>query len=414
MRNALKFLPAIAGVGFLFQLLCPGAAFAHGEKALEPFVRMRTVQFYDVSWSKTNLAVNDEVVVTGKFHVAEDWPRGVAKPDMTYLNISAPGPVMIRTERDINGQPSVSSMALTLGGDYEFKVVLKARLPGRFHLHPFFNLHDAGPVMGPGAWVEISGEPSTFVNTVKTLDGAMVDMETYGLAKGVAWHFLWIAIGSAWLIWWVRRPLFLPRFRMVRDGREGELISDLDKRIALGILVGVPAFVLASNAIADRQYPNAIPLQTALDQIEPLPAVVNSGPVSVKVQRTEFNLPGRAVTLFATIHNGSNDPVSVTEFATANLRFVTNKAAQLRKDEREVVREESARGELTLDSDEPIAPGETRTIRLTAADVLWQRERLDGLIRDADSRIGGLLFLASSTGQRHVASVSSPVIPLFH
>jgi methane/ammonia monooxygenase subunit B len=414
MRNALKFLPAIAGVGLLVQLLSPGAALAHGEKALEPFVRMRTVQFYDVSWSRTNLAVNDEVVVTGKFHVAEDWPRGVAKPDMTYLNISAPGPVMIRTERYINGQPSVSSMALTLGGDYEFKVVLKARLPGRFHIHPFVNLHDAGPVMGPGAWVEISGEPSTFVNTVRTLDGAMVDMETYGLTKGVAWHFLWIVIGSAWLIWWVRRPLFLPRFRMVRDGREGELISGLDKRIALGILVAVPAFVLASNAIADRQYPNAIPLQTALDQIEPLPPVVNSGPVSVKVQRTEFNLPGRAVTLFATIHNGSSEPVSVTEFSTANLHFVTNKAAQLRKDEREIVRGDNARGELTLDSDEPIAPGETRTVRVTAADVLWERERLDGLVRDADSRIGGLLFLAASTGQRHVASVSSAVIPLFH
>ena len=54
---------------------------AHGEKALEPFLRMRTIQWYDVMWSKDTLNVNDEVVITGKFHVAEDWPRGVPKPD---------------------------------------------------------------------------------------------------------------------------------------------------------------------------------------------------------------------------------------------------------------------------------------------------------------------------------------------
>jgi methane/ammonia monooxygenase subunit B len=61
--------------------------------------------------------------------------------------------VFIRTERYLNGQASVSSVALKLGGDYDFKIVLKARLPGRYHLHPFFNLHDAGAVMGPGHWL---------------------------------------------------------------------------------------------------------------------------------------------------------------------------------------------------------------------------------------------------------------------
>ena len=39
-------------------------------------------------WSQDKLNVNDEVVITGKFHVAEDWPRGVPKPDATYLNVS--------------------------------------------------------------------------------------------------------------------------------------------------------------------------------------------------------------------------------------------------------------------------------------------------------------------------------------
>jgi methane/ammonia monooxygenase subunit B len=69
---------------------------------------------------------------------------------------------------------------------------------------------------------------------------------------------------------------------------------------------------------------------------------------------------------------------------------------------------------MSLDSADPIQPGETRTVRITATDSLWQRERLDGLIRDADSRLGGLLFLYDANGQRHIASVSTAIIPTFN
>ena len=97
---------------------------AHGEKALEPFIRMRTIQWYDVQWSKQKFTVNEEISVSGKFHVAEDWPVSVPKPDAAFLNISTPGPVLIRTERFLNGKPYVNSVALQPGGDYTFKVVL--------------------------------------------------------------------------------------------------------------------------------------------------------------------------------------------------------------------------------------------------------------------------------------------------
>jgi len=229
----MKTRKALLGILFLilWGLTCmPNTALAHGEKALEPFIRMRTIQWYDVMWSKDKLNVNDEVVITGKFHVAEDWPRGVPKPDATYLNVSSPGPVFVRTERYLNGQASVSSAALKLGGDYDFKIVLKARLPGRYHLHPFFNLHDAGAMMGPGHWFEVVGDPAAFTNQVKTLDGNVIDMETYGLANGIGWHAFWFALGSAWLLWWVRRPLFIPRYKMLQSGQEKWLITSLDRK----------------------------------------------------------------------------------------------------------------------------------------------------------------------------------------
>jgi methane/ammonia monooxygenase subunit B len=369
MMNTLKLLAGGVCLALCSLTVTPNAALAHGEKALEPFVRMRTVQFYDVIWSKDQLNVNDEVVVSGKFHVAEDWPRGITKPDAAYLNMSVPGPVFIRTERYLNGRPSVSSAALKLGGDYDFKIVMKARLPGRYHAHPFFNLHDVGPVMGPGHWIEIGGEPAAFINQVKTLEGSVIDMESYGLANGIGWHVFWFAVASAWLLWWVRRPLFIPRYKMLHSGREEALISSLDRKIAMALLLGAPVVVVGANAITNRQYPNAIPLQAALDQIEPLAPMVNTGPVEVNIQRTEHHVPARAMTMLAKIHNGSEHPVEVGEFATANVRFLTPMAGQAMQNNSDDL---VAREGLSLDSPNPIVPGETRTISITATDSRWQ------------------------------------------
>ena len=78
LKTIKKFL-GVLGLGACCVTLAPNGAAAHGEKALEPFIRMRTIQWYDVQWSQEKLNVNDELVITGKFHVAEDWPRGVPK-----------------------------------------------------------------------------------------------------------------------------------------------------------------------------------------------------------------------------------------------------------------------------------------------------------------------------------------------
>jgi methane/ammonia monooxygenase subunit B len=387
------------------------SALAHGEKALEPFIRMRTIQWYDVQWSTQKFNVDDEVSVSGKFHVAEDWPISVPKPEASFLNISTPGPVLIRTERYLNGKPWVNSVALQPGGDYEFKVVLKGRLPGRYHIHPFFNLKDAGQVMGPGAWLEIGGAASDFSNTIKTISGEAIDMESFGLSNGIFWHLFWGFLAAAWLIWWVRRPLFISRYRMLEAGLEHELVTKNDKLIAKLILVGVPVLVLVLNEITANRYPDAIPLQAGLDQILPLPAQVNAGTVNVDTLKAEYNVAQRSMVLQVKVDNRSQSPVRIGEFSTSNVHFL-NPALSLSgvmTGDNDI----TSPG-LSIDDDKPIAPGEQRIVTLVVRDAAWEAEKLDGLIRDADSRIGGLLFLYDELlGQRYISSISAAVIPKF-
>jgi len=59
---------------------------AHGERAQEPFLRMRTIQWYDMEWGEEKKGgqatkVNEVAIMRGKFHLAEDWPAAVGKPD---------------------------------------------------------------------------------------------------------------------------------------------------------------------------------------------------------------------------------------------------------------------------------------------------------------------------------------------
>jgi len=408
------FIKCLVSLGLLVSLYALNIqpAMAHGEKALEPFIRMRTIQWYDVQWDKQKFNVNDEVSVSGKFHVAEDWPISVPKPEASFLNISTPGPVLIRTERYLNGKPFMNSVALQPGGDYSFKIVLKGRLPGRYHIHPFFNLQDAGQVMGPGVWLEIGGDAADFSNEIKTINGELVDMETFGLSNGIFWHGFWGLLATAWLLWWVRRPLFIARYRMLQAGLEDELITSNDRLIAKGILIGVPVLVLAINAMTNSQYPNTIPLQAALDQILPLSAQVNAGVVDVETLKAEYRVPERAMTFTVNVNNRSENPIQIGEFATANVHFLNKHLPPLYQDEANSM---TAAEGLILDNPTPIQPGEQRTLTITTKDALWESEKLNGLIRDADSRVGGLLFLYDDhLGKRFISSISAAVIPKFN
>lgn len=109
-------------------------AAAHGERSQEPFLRMRTIQWYDMKWGPETTKVNDMATMTGKFHLAEDWPRAVGKPGRAFFNVGSPSPVFVRLSTKLNGEPTMISGPLEIGRDYAFEVKLKARIPGRHHI----------------------------------------------------------------------------------------------------------------------------------------------------------------------------------------------------------------------------------------------------------------------------------------
>lgn len=384
-------------------------ASAHGEKAQAPFLRMRTIHWYDLIWSKETVAVNDPYQITGRFHVFSDWPEVVTPPHTTYLNMGQPGPVMFRTGAWVNGQFVPRAFGLTLGGDYEFKITEKARRPGHWHMHLMMNSKGGGPLIGPGKFVTVTGDLADFHFNVTTLTGETVDIETMGTSTVVGWHLLWYILGIAWIWWWVRRPTFLPRYMRVEDGEGSDLITAQDNKVAIGTIVGVLVIVLYGWSNAHNQWPITVPLQSgSLGDIAPLPVDYESM-VTTEMLDATYRVPGRQLQFKIEVTNHTDKVLSVGEFMTGGIRFLNSN----------VIVDEHGYPENLLApegmevSQQDIAPGETAVIVVTCTDAAWEVERLVGLSNDPDSRFGGLLFFVDPEGNKIPIEIGGPMIPVF-
>jgi len=384
-------------------------ASAHGEKSQAAFMRMRTIHWFDMNWSKEEVAINDTMSISGKFHVFAGWPETVDKPEVSFLNVGIPGPVFIRAGSWIGGQLVPRSVSLELGETYDFKVLLRARRPGEWHVHSMMNVQGGGPIIGPGKWVTITGSMSEFTNPVTTLTGETIDLEDYALDNIYFWHAIWYVIGCAWLFVWARRPMFIPRHIAVAGGKANTLISAGDKKVGIAFLMGTLLLVGVSMGSTNETYPVTTPLQAGLMRgikwIETPAATVD-----VHVEDASYRVPGRAMQMTLTITNNGDSAVRLGEFNTASVRFLD---ADVLEDETGYPDDLLAEEGLTVSDNSPLAPGETRTIEVTASDAAWEVYRLADLIYDPDSRFAGLLFFLDEDGNRQMTMVDAPLIPVF-
>jgi methane/ammonia monooxygenase subunit B len=268
-------------------------ALAHGEKAQEAFLRMRSIHWIDTQIGPIEVTVNDIVEVTGKFVPSENWPGHVPTPEVAFLNIGVPGPSFVRLESWVNGVNMVNSTSFELGGVYDYKVVLKARRPGRYHVHPLINVLDAGPLIGPGIWINVSGRIADFKHEVTTITGETVNLETHNLGTIIGWHSFWMAAGAAWLVYWIffKGRQLLPRYRRVKElGDDADdMISPFDRKLAVGVMLATLLVVTYGFFSTDARYPNAIPLQTGQIKVEPRPAP--DPLVEVKLDDASYRIP---------------------------------------------------------------------------------------------------------------------------
>ena len=384
-------------------------ASAHGEKSQAAFMRMRTIHWFDLNWSKEEVPVNDTMTISGKFFVFTGWPETVDKPEISFLNIGIPGPVFIRAGSWIGGQLVPRSVSLELGETYEFKVLLKARRPGDWHVHTMLNVKGGGPIIGPGKWVTVTGSMGSFVNPVTTLTGETIDLETYNLSNTYFWHAAWYAVGLIWVAYWARKPLFIPRSIAVEAGKADSLITPADKKVTLAFAVGTIAVIAATMASTNEKFPITTPLQAGLLRgIKSIQLPVPT--VAVKVEDATYRVPGRAMQMTLTITNNGDSPVRLGEFNTAGVRFLDAAVAQ---DETGYPDDLLAEEGLTVSDNSAIAPGQSRTVQVTASDAAWEVYRLADLIYDPDSRFAGLLFFYDAAGNRQLVTIDAPLIPTF-
>jgi len=402
--SMVSLLTAVAATSFY----APTAA-AHGEKSQAAFMRMRTIHWYDLKWSKEKVNVNETVEISGKFHVFEGWPETVDAPESAFLNIGIPGPVFIRKESYVGGQLVPRSVRLEIGKTYDFRVVLKARRPGDWHVHTMMNVQGGGPIIGPGKWITIEGSMSEFKNPLTTLTGQTIDLETYNLENTYFWHGFWYFLGVAWMVYWCRRPVFLPRFLLVNAGRADELVTSGDKKVGMAFAAATMLVVVFAMSAANDKYPITIPLQAGTMR-GMKPAADEKSTVAVKVEDATYRVPGRAMRMKLTMTNNGSKAVRLGEFYTASVRFLDSNVF---KDTTGYPEDLLAEDGLTVSDNSPLAPGETRSVEVQAADAAWEVYRLADIIYDPDSRFAGLLFFFDADGNRTITQIDAPLIPSF-
>jgi methane/ammonia monooxygenase subunit B len=398
---------AVAATG----LYAPSVS-AHGEKSQQAFLRMRTIHWYDLRWSTDKLKVNDKMTVTGKLHVFEGWPETTANPEYSpgFLNIGIPGPVLTRVESYIGDQFVPRSVNLELGKTYTFKVVLQARRPGRWHVHTMMNVEAAGPIIGPGKWVEITGALGDYKHTLTTLTGNTIDVERYNTGTVWFWSWFWFLLGCAWIAYWAAKPMFILRYNQRKGGAsDDELISRTDTNVGVAFVVVTLVVVAVSYNMANSQFPITVPLQAGvIGKMTPIP----EGPAvaDVALEQATYRVPGRSIVLKLRVTNRGFSPIQVAEFETAGLRFLN---ASVYRDDTNYPPQLLAPEGLTVDDNSPILPGHSKVLTVTGTDAAWENERLADVIYDPDSRFGGLLFFVDPSGFRQVVPVGGPLLPRF-
>ncbi len=408
------------------------AAFAHGERSQEAFLRMRTVAWQDVTFTGGQpdaegdlvIAQGEKIVLKGVAKLMNSWPDTLAAgdPKIGYINIATQGPVVGMLERTINGVSTPGRIEIARGNFYEFEMTLMGRRNGRWHIHPTFAVKGAGTVLGPGQWVEIKKTAGGFTSPVKLYNGETINIENYGLGFVWSWQVIGFIMGVIWVVWWtggsmIGNPKWGPKWhRTVTNPAVTLAIPLNDDGVAVGlntkadhrfsnILALVMGLMLLGGWIQQATaYPVKIPQQVV--QFEPPKTEADAAVplATINPQRASLDRASRDLSVVVDVTNVSEGPIQIKEFLTSTLTFVNSGVGK-------PTGVAAYQDNMTV-TPSSIPAGGKATVTMVMSGKRFDREHLLPL-GESQLTIAGLLRFQDSTGKTSSAELEEPLQPNF-
>jgi methane/ammonia monooxygenase subunit B len=395
-------------VGLVATLATAAAAYAHGENSQEGFLRMETVAFSNVQFSKDTVKQGEDFTITGKASLLTTWPRTLGEPDTGFVNVTAPGPVVLMKDRVINGISAPDAIFVKKGNAYEFKLTLTGRDVGRWHVHPTFAVAGSGTLIGPGQWITVQ-DAGGFNNNQTLLNGQTINLENYGLGQLTIFHWLGFALGMAWMLYWTvpaigganhrtvsKLPVTL-RIPLNTDGQDIGLITKRDHQVSNWLLVATIVLLAVGWIYQSVSFPIKIPQQV----LRFAPPELPQAPVFAQATPKDASFDPQTSTLVMNVDvtNNGKVPMTLKGFTTSSLTFVDQTAAGA-----------GAEHVMVIAPTNTIAPGETKTLNLTLRDPVWRDARMIEVNRPRIEVAGQLLF-QDSAGVQNQTTIASSVNP---
>jgi methane/ammonia monooxygenase subunit B len=410
-RRHRRYVLSALLAGALVVALAP-AAQAHGERAQEAFLRMRTVSWVDVNFSSDHVKQGETFTVTGTAKILDAWPTNLAKgnPNTAFLGLIAPGPVVVLKERTINGVSVPTRIDAKKGDIYEFSMTVAGRRAGRWHIHPALSVKGAGTLLGPGQWVTVEKNPDGFRNDVTLVEagggtGGTVNLENYQLPFTWIWLVITFIIGMAWMIYWtvpkrtVTNLAVTSQIPLNTDGMDYGLITKKDHRNMNWFALGTALLLLVGWIYQAFAFPTKMPQQ--IFQFAPPAASVaaNSSLAVAGLAEARYDSGSKTVTMDVDVTNKGTTPIQLQQFTTSTLKF----APGLQPGENT--------GSLNATPAASVAPGATTKLSLAMQGPAWEDEKLIP-VNESSQMITGILVFQTGDGKKVLTEVEANLQPL--
>ena len=390
-------------------LMMPSNVFAHGEAGDEPFLKDLTTAFYDVMISPSVIHVGEPVTITGTVRVLDTWPYTLDPPQTGYITPVVPGPVFVLQDRTVNGHQAPGSFFVERNGVYQFKMVILGREPGRWHVHPGIAIQGTGTLIGPGEWVDVQPSATKFTFPLTLLDGQTINLEKYEGGFVWWWSFVGFLIGVAWMLYWTLTKRTVTNLAVTTQIGVNEEAADIGlitprDHMWMNVFAGVTiALLIVGWFYAAVRYPVRLPQQTAW--FTPPPLALDDKLAEVQPEGASWNDGTDTLIMKVQAKNISTYPITVKEFIMAMTTFVNGGA-----EEQAAAGPHDFVGQLEVEPNTPIAPGETKELTLKITNPVLSDERLIPT-RDPQQFIAGLLRFQNANGREQFVVARVSVVP---